>query len=64
MIRLSTMKYEISKRIDFFWLWIARYMPRDMRYWATIQSCVLATTGQYASTDVISLTIDDMLRRQ
>jgi hypothetical protein len=28
--------YELSKRRDFCWLWLARHLPRRLAYWSYI----------------------------
>jgi len=49
--------------IDRFYAWLARKLPKRLRYWATIQSCVEATTGEYRHTVVTELTVDHLLAR-
>jgi len=49
--------------MDKFYSWLGRKMPRKLRYWATIQSCVEATTEQYSDTIVTELTVDKLLAR-
>jgi hypothetical protein len=44
-------------------LWVARHLPRWVRYWVTIDSISRATTGKYGDTEVPALHAMDVLDR-
>lgn len=44
-------------------LWIARRVPRWLRYWVCIQCWAEATTGKYSHTVAPELRVDEMVRR-
>jgi hypothetical protein len=31
-------RYEIGKRVERFWMWVARHMPRELRMWVVVDS--------------------------
>jgi hypothetical protein len=44
-------------------LWLARHIPRWLRYWVVIVAAAEATTGPYSDTEVPALTLDLFLKR-
>lgn len=56
-------KWKIQSISENILHWLARKMPRLLRYWATIVSFAEATTGQYGDTIVPELTVAEMLKR-
>lgn len=62
---IQEMKYWFYYRNrEKFLFWLAHKMPKPLRYAATIVSCAEATTGEYGDTEVPSLLMVDMLKRQ
>ena len=60
--RLSTEMFLRKLREDTLF-WLARHMPRSLRYYAVIVASAEATTGKWSDTVVPELTVTDMLRR-
>ena len=50
-------------QLDNFYLWVARLMPRRLLYWCFIEGGTIATTGEYATTEVTELLYMDALKR-
>ena len=49
--------------MDDFWLWLARKLPRRLRYWAVIVAGAEATTGKWGDTEAPALLLPDLLKR-
>ena len=41
-------RYKYEKQRDFFWLWLARHLPRKLAYWSYI-----VQGGKYIGNDVM-----------
>ena len=44
-------------------IWIARHLPKSIRYWAICDSFGKATTGKYGDTVASELTVFQMQER-
>jgi len=51
-----------AKREDVLF-WIGRHLPRSVRYYTTVVSCIEATNGPYSDTLIPELTMMEMLKR-
>lgn len=49
--------------MDNMLLWIARRIPRRLRYWAVIVAAAEATCGKWSDTDASAVTMMDVLKR-
>jgi hypothetical protein len=51
------------KRFDEFsiWLWIARRLPKKLRYAVTINSFAVATTGKFSNIATPEITYDQVM---
>lgn len=49
--------------MDNMLLWIARRIPRRLRYWAVIVAAAEATCGKWSDTDASAITMMDVLKR-
>jgi hypothetical protein len=49
--------------LDTVCLWLARHMPRRLRYWAVIVAGADATTGKWSATVVPDITFMEVLQR-
>lgn len=56
-------RWNVSQAKERVLLWLARKMPRSLRYWATIVAGAEATTGKYGNTIVPELKFVDVLKR-
>jgi hypothetical protein len=43
--------------------WIARHLPKNIQYWATINVWAHATTGKYSNCEAPAVTVVDALKR-
>lgn len=50
-------------RTEKFWLWLARKLPKKLRYWCVIDAGAFATSGKYETTNVPELSMMDMIDR-
>lgn len=60
--RIST-EMLIRKMREDTLFWLARHMPRSLRYYATVVAASEATTGKWSNTVVPELTVVEMLNR-
>ena len=60
---MMTIRWRAAQAKERILLWLARKMPRSLRYWATVVSGAEATTGEYANTIVPDLKFKDVLKR-
>lgn len=49
--------------LDGLWLWLVRFIPRSVVYWAGVRLLAHATSGQYSDTHVANVSGIEMLRR-
>lgn len=45
------------------WLWLVGLLPRRLAYWVGIRMWGEATSGEYGSTVVTDVTMDEVMRR-
>ena len=57
------LKYELSKRTEQAWTWIAWHLPRTLVMWCAVRVGAHASTGKYSSQVVPDLSFMDALQR-
>ena len=45
------------------WQWLASKLPKRLVYFAVIRVWAYGTTGEFAATEVMNLTVDEAIRR-
>lgn len=56
-------QYEIGKRKENFFRWVAYRLPRELVYWAAIRVMASATIGSHSNQIVPELTAAQALER-
>jgi len=56
-------EYELHKRVEKLWMWIAWHLPKVLVKWASVRLMSHATVGEYSNQVVPELTAIDALKR-
>jgi hypothetical protein len=63
LLRYDLFRYDLHKVPEIFWMWIAWKLPKPLVMWCAIRLMAHATTGQYGSQEVGTVSIMDALQR-
>ncbi len=62
-MKQSSIRYGLNHIEEKLWLWLARHMPRRLRYWATIVTGAEASQGQWSNQEVPAMLFMDAVKR-
>lgn len=63
LLRYDLIRYDMHKVPEKLWVWIAWHLPRQLVLWCAVRLMAHATTGQYGSQEIGTVSILDALNR-